>query len=171
MKHLYYSIVIVTILLLAVSCNSNPKIPVDKIEEFRSTLTSKDSIEMLHLCDEAMEQLIANKIQEVISSLYEYDDSTGQTNVLSEITAKRLERRLKMFPVLDYKRKYFSFMLEGCNDVEYEVVFATAEQVGTDKPATTMFMFNPVKIGGEWKLCVKMPHDNVSQEDDNNATE
>ena len=78
--------------------------------------------------------------------------------------AKRYSRKFKMYPVLDYKRQYFSFMLEGCNDVKYEVTFATAEQAGTDKPATTMFMFNPVKIDGNWKLCVKTASDEFDVE-------
>jgi hypothetical protein len=54
-------------------------------------------------------------------------------------------------------------MLEGCNDVKYEVTFATAEQTG-GQPATIMFMFNPVKIDGEWKLCVKTPTDEIDEE-------
>ena len=54
-------------------------------------------------------------------------------------------------------------MLEGCNDVKYSVTFATAEQVGGDKPATTMYMFNPVKVDGEWKLCVKTPTEEVDE--------
>jgi hypothetical protein len=48
--------------------------------------------------------------------------------------------------------------------VKYEVTFATAEQAGTEEPATTMFMFNPVRIDGDWKLCVKRPTDEVDQE-------
>jgi hypothetical protein len=55
-------------------------------------------------------------------------------------------------------------MLEGCNDVKYEVTFATAEQAGTEEAPKTMFMFNPVRIDGEWKLCVKTPQDSIDRE-------
>jgi hypothetical protein len=77
---------------------------------------------------------------------------------------KRLRRQFKMFPVLDYKRQYFSFMLEGCNDVKYSITFATAEQAGTKEAPVTMFMFNPVRVDGEWKLCVKTTKDEIDEE-------
>ena len=50
---------------------------------------------------------------------------------------------------------------DRCNDVKYEVVFATAEQTGTGEPAKTAFMFNPVKVDGTWKLCVKSVDDKI----------
>lgn len=135
----------------------------DMIEEFRAELTLEDTTQMLTLCDNLMEQLKAKNYSEVLGSLYLYDDSTHEVSALSENIQKRYERKFKMFPVLDYKRQYYSFMLEGCNDVKYEVTFATAEQTG-DKPATTMFMFNPVKIDGEWKVCLKNPEDETDPE-------
>lgn len=135
----------------------------DMIEEFRAELTLEDTTQMLTLCDNLMEQLKAKNYSEVLGSLYLYDDSTHEVSALSENIQKRYERKFKMFPVLDYKRQYYSFMLEGCNDVKYEVTFATAEQTG-DKPATTMFMFNPVKIDGEWKVCLKNPEDEIDPE-------
>jgi hypothetical protein len=94
-------------------------------------LTANDTTQMLKLCDNAMELLKGKKIDEVVASLYEYNDSTEELKPLSAEMKKRLERRFKMFPVLDYKREYYSFMLEGCNDVKYEVTFATAEKAGT----------------------------------------
>ena len=136
----------------------------EQIEEFRSELTEADTTAMLKLADDAMEQLKAKKIDQVIASLYEYNDSTQEVTPLSDMMKKRCTRRFKMFPVLDYYREYYSFMLEGCNDVKYCVTFATAEQAGTKDPATTMFMFNPVRIDGEWKLCVKTPQDQFDTE-------
>ena len=136
----------------------------EQIEEFRHDLTSEDTTTMLKLADEAMEQLKAKKIEQVVASLYEYDDSTEEVKPLSEELAKRYTRRFKMFPVLDYYRVYYSFMLDGCNDVKYRVTFATAEQLGGKEPATTMYMFNPVKVDGDWKLCVKTPRDQFDTE-------
>lgn len=135
----------------------------DMIEEFRSELTSEDTTQMLRLCDDLMEQLKGKNYSQVLGSLYLYDDSTREVTAIPDDIAKRYERKFKMFPVLEYKRQYYSFMLEGCNDVKYEVTFATAEQTG-DKPATTMFMFNPVKVDGEWKVCLKTP-DNETDPD------
>jgi len=161
-KFVYLSLVVM--LLVATACSNKQKTREEQVEEFRSSLTTEDSTTVVRMCDDAMEQLKAKKIDEVVASLYEYDDSLKQAKPLSETMAKRYSRKFKMYPVLDYKHQYFSFMLEGCNDVKYEVTFATAEQTGTDKPATTMFMFNPVKIDGEWKLCVKTQNDEIDVE-------
>ena len=165
MKKYSYVILAVAVLCLMSACSSKKtKSRAEQVDEFRSELTAEDTTAMLKLADEAMEQLKAKKIDQVISSLYEYNDSTKEVSELSEQNAKRYARKFKMFPVLDYQREYFSFMLEGCNDVKYRVTFATAEQAGTKEPATTMFMFNPVKIDGEWKLCVKTSTDQFDSE-------
>ena len=159
MKSFTYIFFAIALISLATACSNNNKTREQRIEEFRADLNKADTAEMLRLCDEAMALLKNKQIDKVLESLFEYNDSTEEVTPLSETLAKRYTTHFKMFPVLDYKRKYYSFMLEGCNDVKYEVVFATAEQTGNEKPATTMYMFNPVKIDGEWKLCVKTPQD------------
>ena len=158
MKKINYLLIAVAILFLGTACSNKNKSREERVEEFRSMLTASDTTQMLQVCDNAMEQLKGKKIDEVIASLYEYNDSTEELTPLTDQVKKRLARRFKMFPVLSYNRQYFSFMLEGCNDVKYEVVFATPEQTGADS-AKTMYMFNPVKVDGEWKLCVKSAKD------------
>ena len=161
MKKFNYLIIAVGILILGTtcSCSNKKKSREERVEEFRSMLTANDTTQMLKLCDNAMELLKGKKIDEVVASLYEYNDSTEELKPLSAEMKKRRERRFKMFPVLDYKREYYSFMLEGCNDVKYEVTFATAEKAGTQEAPKTMYMFNPVKVDDEWKLCVKTATD------------
>ena len=129
--------------------------------EFRSTLSTSDTTQMLRLCDEAMEQLKNHSYEKVLSSLYEYNDSTKEVKPLSETLMRQYRSNFETFPVLEYRRVYYSFLLEGCNDVKYEVIFATPEQTGTDEPAKTAFMFNPVKIDGQWYLCVKTEKDKL----------
>ena len=167
MKYSYFFLAVVLV-TLTVACSSKKNKKdmsrEEQIEVFRSELTEADTTAMLKLADNAMELLKAKKIDQVIASLYEYNDSTQEVTPLSELMKKRYTRRFKMFPVLDYYREYYSFMLEGCNDVKYCVTFATAEQAGTKEAPTTMFMFNPVKIDGEWKLCVKTPQDQFDKE-------
>lgn len=142
------------------SCSNQPKVPTrdDAIEEFRTSLSAEDTTIMLNLCNIAMEQLKEGKIDDMLHSLYEYDDSTKQLTQLSENAMTRYKRQFQRFPVKEFDLQYYSVMLEGCNDVKYKVTFATPEQTGGE-PATTMFMFNPVKINGEWKLCVKTQND------------
>lgn len=127
----------------------------NQIEEFRSQLTSEDTTSMLKLCDDAMERLKNKDIDGVISTLYEYNDSTQEVKPLSKELEKAYRRRFQLFPVLEYERHYYSFQLEGCNDVKYMVTFGTPESAGTQEAPRTAFMFNPVKIDGQWKLCVK----------------
>ena len=116
---------------------------------------------MLKLCDDAMANLKAKDYNKVLASLYEYTDSTQEVKPLTEETKRRYLNKFRLFPVLDYERVYYSFQLEGCNDVKYEVTFATAEQAGTAEPAKTGYMFNPVKVDGSWKLCVKTANDQI----------
>jgi hypothetical protein len=165
MKKFNYVLVAVAVICLATACkNKAPQTREEQIEEFRSMLTASDTTQMLQICDNAMELLKGKKIDEVIASLNEYNDSTKELKPLSETMKRSLKRQFRLFPVLDYKRQYFSFMLEGCNDVKYEVTFATAEQAGTQEAPKTTFMFNPVKVNDEWKLCVKTADKEIDEE-------
>lgn len=163
MKRLLFFYIAFMALFLSFSCSNKQqeKTREDLVDEFRSKLTSSDTTQMLEMCDKAMELLKNEKIDQVISSLYEYNDSTKEVQPLSELMEKRLRNKFKLFPVLSYVRKYYSFMLEGCNDVKYDVVFSTKDKAGTDEAPVMAFMFNPVKIDGEWKLCVKTLNDKI----------
>ena len=143
------------------ACKNKPKDREEQIAEFRSELTAEDTTTMLKICDDAMELLKQKKVDNVMSMLFEYTDSTKEVKPLQDKTIAKYKRMFQMFPVLEYKRRYYSFMLEGCNDVKYDIVFATAEQTGTGALAKTQFMFNPVKINGEWKLCVKTANEEI----------
>lgn len=145
-------------------CSNKKATREERVAEFRNELTSADTTEMLKICDEAMENLKAKEYDKVLSSLNEYTDSTDEIKPLSKETSERYLRIFKRFPVLDYVRKYYSFQLEGCNDVKYEVTFATAEQTGNNQPAKTAYMFNPVRKDGVWKLCVKTADEEIDLE-------
>ena len=149
---------VLAIVIIAVSsCTNKQKSQQDQVQEFRSQLTYNDTTAMLQLCDNAMELLKQQKYDEVISSMYVYDDSTKSVSSLSEKTATSYRRMFMMFPVLDYKREYYSFLLEGCNDVKYNVTFKILQDTGEE--LKTAYMFNPVKVAGEWKLCIKTAKD------------
>ncbi len=157
MKKCFSIIVVVLLVMAGVSCNDNKQTPKDAAMDFRSKLTANDTTTMLKLCDTAMEQLKQKHIDEVLASLYEYTDSSKEVKKLSPDTEKSYRRRFAMFPVLEYERVYFTFKSAECNDVKYEVVFRTAEQTYLEEPAKIAYVFNPIKIDGEWKLCVKTP--------------
>ena len=159
-KYLLFIASSVLVLSLA-SCGGKQKSREQQKQEFRSELTKEDTATMLKLCDDAMVNLKAKDYNKVLASLYEYTDSTQEVKPLTEETKRRYLNKFRLFPVLDYERVYYSFQLEGCNDVKYEVTFATAEQAGTAEPAKTGYMFNPVKVDGSWKLCVKTANDQI----------
>lgn len=161
----YIIIFIAGILLCSMSsCSNKKKSREERVQEFRNELTAEDTATMLKLCDNAMEALKAKNIDKVLADLYEYTDSTQEIKPLTDKTKKEYRNKFKLFPVLSYSRLYYSFQLEGCNDVKYEVTWATKEQAGTSEAPKTSFMFNPVKIDGTWKLCVKTPADEIDQE-------
>lgn len=156
MKATIFFLFVITIAIYSCSSRSSKQNDRDVlVQEFRNTLSSSDTTSMLKLCDDAMEMLKNKKYDEVLATLHEYSDSTKKVLPLSEATSKKYRRMFEMFPVLQYERIYYSFQLEGCNDVKYRVTFATAEAAKTDKDPQTAFMFNPVKVDGTWKLCVK----------------
>jgi len=157
-------LLIVVLGLMLTACSNKQKTREEEVAEFRSELTSADTTAMLKLCDTAMEDLKAKRYDKVLAALNEYTDSTQEVKPLSKETASRYKHLFIRFPVLDYVRKYYSFQLEGCNDVKYEVTFATAEQAGTAKPAKTAYMFNPVRVDGVWKLCVKTADEEIDPE-------
>lgn len=70
------------------SCSSNKEKPREEsVAEFRSTLNHEDTTQMLKLCDDAMAQLKAGQVEEVLRGLYEYNDSTKEAKPLTKQTA------------------------------------------------------------------------------------
>lgn len=154
MKKIVFCIFVTMILFCVSSCKNNQS-KSEKINEFQSSLTESDTLEMLKVADDCMELLKAGKVNDALAMLYEYDDSTQQVSPLSDQTIKRYEKMFTWFPVVEYQRIYFSFQLEGLNDVKYKVKFAEEENPEENGEAVTSYMFNPVKIAGVWYLTVK----------------
>lgn len=139
---------------LLASCGSSDKrVPTAK-ETFRSALTAEDTTQMLALCDSCMELLRKGDVEAALSRIHLYDDSTRQVMPLSEEKAQQLRSTFRMFPVLNYRVAYFSFVSEGVNDVKYDIEFFEKPE-GDNRPNTIGFMFNPVKVDGAWYITVK----------------
>lgn len=127
--------------------------PEDPIAKFQASLTKEDTVTVLGMCDAAMDLLQKQEYDSLFANLYEYEELGGTIKPLSEETIARYKSRYRLFPVKSYSRAYYGFLHAACNNVKYNVVFATAEQTG-GAPATTSFMFVPVKIDGQWFLCL-----------------
>lgn len=163
MKNKYVLFVLAFVSIFVSSCSNKTKTRGEMVQEFRSQLTYNDTTAMLQLCDNAMELLKQNKIDEVISSLYIYDDSIKNVVSLSNSTAESYRKMFQLFPVLEYERDYYSFLYEGCNDVKYNVTFRNEIVSDSLRPLKTSYMFNPVKVNNEWKLCVKSAQDKTEK--------
>lgn len=154
MKKYYFLIFCFSLTVIFSSCRKE-KSRVMQVEEFREGLTKEDTTQMLKISNDCMELLKAKKYNEAMASLYLYDEENKSLLPLTDEAKKHLERRFKMFPVLEYKLMYYSFLLEGVNDVKYSIKFAEEPNPEQNGEAKTAFMLNPVKVDGTWYLTVK----------------
>ena len=157
MKKLLYFTLGFICLLVAESCRQKPQSSVDETTEFRGSLTSEDTVQMLKLCDDCMVLLKNKNIDGALAMLNEYDDSTNSVQPLTDPTKAKYTRVFNMFPVLEYELAGYTFVQEGLNDVKYTITFAEEEHPEKNGEPKTSFMFNPVKIDGQWYLTVKRP--------------
>lgn len=163
MKRIFYVGMCLLALLSTASCNQKGQTKADESQQFRNSLTDADTLNMLNICDSCMMFLQDKNIERALSMLYEYDDSTGQVTMLSNETRQRYHRLFTMFPVLSYQRVKYTFMLEGLNDVKYDVVFAEEEHPEVNGVPKTSFMFNPVRVNGTWYLTVKRGDQDIAR--------
>lgn len=162
MKRLFYPILFIFVLSFFYACKEKVLVPRVPVNEFQAALNNEDTLNMLNICDSSMELLKVGDIDAVINQLYEYDDSTKTVNPISDEAALSFRRRLQLFPVYDFKRVSYKFFEEGLNDVKYEVIFAEENHPEVNGVPKTFFMFNPVKVDGQWYLCVKQANQRIN---------
>jgi hypothetical protein len=163
-KSIYIFSFLLSVIFICSCKDKKVVIPAPQVNEFQIGLNNQDTLEMLQLCDNCMEQLKAGDIDGVVSNLYEYDDSMKSVSLIGDEAEFRFRRQLQVFPVLDYKRVSYKFFDEGLNDVKYEIVFAEEKNPEVNGVPKTFFMFNPVKVDGKWYLCVKQRDQRVNGE-------
>ena len=146
MKKVFFPLLTIALILFS-ACKGERK---SESMVFQEGLTAQDSTIMLQKCDSCMQFLSEGRIDDALAMLVEYDDSLQQVSPLSEETRASYMRKFTLFPVLKYELKYVSFMESGLNDAKYEVQFGP-DEAGAPK---TSYMFNPVKVGDQWFLCV-----------------
>lgn len=151
MKKFMMPLAALTLLMVAGCSQKKEKVNEWESTEFQLSMTAEDSTAIVQLGDECMAALKEGKMDAALDMLCLYDDSLKTVQPLTDETRAAYQRRFAMFPVRDYKLSYFSFREEGLNDLKYDVFFGAAE-AGSPK---TSFMFNPVKVDGQWHLSVK----------------
>ena len=155
MKKVFIPLLTIAIVLFA-ACKGEQK---NESQIYQENLTAQDSTIMLQKCDSCMQFLSEGRIDDALAMLVEYDDSLQQVSPLSDETRASYLRKFSLFPVLKYELKYVSFMESGLNDAKYEVQFGP-DEAGAPK---TSFMFNPVKVDGQWFICVKSADQSIDE--------
>lgn len=155
MKQIFNIAVFSLICLMIASCGQKQKTQEQESKEFREALTEADTTQMLQMCNECMELLKKKDIEAALAMLKEYDDSTKTVSDLSAETRQRYTRLFTLFPVLDYTLTNYTFMMEGLNDVKYDVIFAEESHPEVNGVPKTSFMFNPVRVDDQWFVTVK----------------
>ena len=139
-------------LLLVVSCgNRAPKIRTyaDAERAFRASLTQDDTLNVLIMGQDFMEDLKAGNIDEAVDRLF-----VVYNNILYKIADESIEQikfRFRSFPVKDYELASYSFSTQGVNDLSYR--YSISGEFGSG-PAMKL-MLNPVKVEGRWFLTLK----------------
>ena len=123
----------------------------DAEKEFVESLTRTDSITVVEMSQRCMDSLKARNVEAALEMLYVMKG--GMVMKLTGEDAEELRRHFSTFPVMDYRLEHFTFSTQGCNDLKYKIEFAKKD-INGNVPAMA-FMFNPVKIDGNWYLCIK----------------
>lgn len=161
MKKLIYSFAVITLFCCVWSCKEKPR--EQQKQEFQAGLTEADSTQMLQLCDQCMELLKAGEIDQALDMIYYYDEENHDVEELPKAFRESFRHMFQMFPVCEYERSYYSFQLEGCNDVKYMVTFEEMEDPSEPNPYKTSFMFNPVKVDGQWYVTMKTATQDIDE--------
>lgn len=155
----YLFIVLLSAFFLLNSCSTNGhsrekmKTQKDAEDEFLATLTAADSSTVFTLCTQCMDFFKAKEVDKAFDMLYSINDS-GVARPLSPQKRTELAKRFEHFPVINYKMDYFSFSTQGNNDVKYKIEFTPRPNPETSG-SSMGFMFNPIKIDGQWILAIK----------------
>lgn len=122
-------------------------------DEFLATLSAADSSAVLDLCSKCMDFLKAKETEKAFDMLYAINNN-GIAKPLSAQKREELNKRFQRFPVIQYRLEYFSFSTQGNNDVKYKIEF-TPRTDAEISGSTMGFMFNPIKVDGQWILTIK----------------
>ncbi|WP_373731126.1 hypothetical protein, partial [Bacteroides heparinolyticus] len=130
--------------------NDKAETPEEAKEIFATTLTAADTTEVVGLANQCMDLLKENKTEEALKMIFVMNEE-GEPVPVSGEQKQKLNGKFKLFPVLEYELVNFSFASEENNDMRYKIIFDKSGDV----PASIGFMFNPVRIDGNWYLMLK----------------
>lgn len=118
-------------------------------QEFRSSLTLRDTLTVFLLGANFMDALKAGNLEVELDELCVLDGNTLYK--LADESKDMIRDRFAGVPVTDYSIASYNFSTPGVNDLSYRYV--TSGEVG--KGPAFKIMFNPVKVGNNWYLTLK----------------
>ena len=150
---------ILSLLVLVASCKSGvrysgahgEKTQKDAEAEFLSSLSESDEDAVLNMAEDFMKKLQDGQVEEAVDMIYVLHNNVVYKKS-AEYTDQLVNRFGRMFPVVTYERRYYSFSTEGNNDISYSYTFGP-ERNG--QAPTMRLMFNPVFVDGQWYLTFK----------------
>lgn len=150
---IHHSLLLVCLsLLLFTACTGNKNKTEEATEESVMITTAKDTASVQSQCDQYMELLKNQKIDEALDMLY-YIDSLQYIIPLPEAQRNNVKRLLNIFPVISYKFDGVIFNSDMDNQVRYTIEFFKKEP-GDDRPNTTAIYLKPIRKDDKWYITV-----------------
>lgn len=132
------------------SCKKQ-KTAAEEIEEFKSSLNEKDTVQAMELANSFMDLLQENKITEALDLLM-IVDSLDNVLPMADNVKEEFRQQFEMMPVLRYQLEEIRFFKPDSNFVTYSYIVSEAKD---DFPEVSMrFTTMPVKVNDKWELTV-----------------
>lgn len=137
--------------LFCIACNNSPKVRTyeDAERAFLASLTPDDTVTVKTMCDDFMKELASGQLDSALNRLCVVENS--MLYKVSDNSIEKLRKRFQTYPVHEFELSRISFSTQGNNDVCYR--YSCRGPLG--EGAGMKIVFNPVKVGKYWFLCLK----------------
>lgn len=127
------------------------KTPEDPRMDMTMARSGEDTLQIISMAKEYLDNLVSNNIDQALASLYEVKDNTPQP--LSEKRLSEIRKTLETFPVLKYKID--EVLLYSDSDTEVRYTYEFFEKGKNKKiPNTVKASVHPRRIGSTWYLTI-----------------
>ena len=148
-----FFLIFLSALLVFASCKTKPRTYGDVESDFRASLTYQDTLEVLMMGQNFMENLLAQNYDAAFDSLFVLGNDV--LYMASPEWKSELKSRYSSLPVQEYALASYFFSTPGINDLVYR--YSVGGPLTKDGPAFKVAL-NPVKVEGGWYLTIKDAH-------------
>lgn len=158
MKKLFKVTVLLAIIAIAFSCNSNNKKKdklliqdVDPRMDMSMQRTKQDTERVLNMAKQYLDLLKENNIEAALNQLVEFKNNSVKP--LSSKRRSELKNTIEAFPVHSYKIDEVLLYSDSDTDVRYTITFFEKAK-NDNRPNTIKCAVHPKRIRGTWYLTV-----------------